>query len=217
MAGYNRPLSLSLVAGDDDGVCLSQVKVAAGNLTINGALATAGIATFDKPRRVLITNAGDDSLLTFTVYGTNYTGVAISENIAGTNATTTYTINDFKTVTRVAVDGAVASTVKVGTNAVGSTSPFFIDAYVNPPSIGVDTTVTGTVNYTIEFTTVDLSPQWDIYANPPTWFSVFGFDGVTASAYGTLNQPSTMIRLTINSGTGSVTARIRQAFIAGPI
>lgn len=214
--GFNRTLSLTLATADDDNICLSQTPLGAGNLTINGAAATAGVATLDVGRRVLITCAGNNSGVNFTIYGTGLNGLSQSETMTGPNTTTGYTSHDFVTVTRVAISGASTGAVKVGTNGVGSTTPWIVDQWVNNPNIGLGTVVTGSVNYTLQFSMDNFAPLFDLNANTPTWYTVFGFDGITANAFGDLNQPCTMVRLTINSGTGSVTVNGLQSALFGP-
>lgn len=217
MSGYNRPLTLTLPAAVSNGIAVAQQPMSAGNLTLNGSLVTGGVANLVVARRVLISSVGDDSLLTFVVYGTDRYGRPQTESVPGTAGSSAYTNKDFLTVTRISISAAAAGNVTAGTNGVASTAPFVLDAWVNPESTGASTTVTGTVNYTIQFSDEDLSPAWDLNIYTPTWFSMFGFEAITANAFGQLNQPATMIRLTINSGTGTVVARIRQNFIAGAI
>jgi hypothetical protein len=94
---------------DADGVCLAQQLAGAGNLLINGVL-----ATFGEQQRVTLYSAGNLSAVTFTVYGTTTFGAAISEAIAGPDNGTVTTTANFKTVTRVAASGAVGSNVTVG-------------------------------------------------------------------------------------------------------
>lgn len=213
--GFNRTLSLTLTAADDDNVSLSQTPGSAGNLTITGAAASGGVATFDAGRRVLITCSGNNSGVTFTIYGTGLNGLSQSEAMTGPNATTGYTAKDFLTVTRVAISAASTGTVKVGTNGVGSTIPWMVDQWVNNPNIGLGSVVSGTVNYTLQFSMDNYAPLWDLNSVTPTWYTIFGFDGATANAYGDLNQPCTMVRLTINSGTGSVSVNGIQSAIFG--
>lgn len=99
---------------DADGVCQAQTTVGAGNLVINGALATSGVATFGEQQRVTLYSAANLSARTFTVYGTTKVGDTISEAITGPSTSTVTTTANFKTVTQVAVDGAVGSNVTVG-------------------------------------------------------------------------------------------------------
>lgn len=105
-------------AADADGVCASQSAAGAGDLLINGALASDGVATFDVPRNVVITSGGDDSGITFTVYGTDLYGAPMAETLTGGNAGAAAGAKAFKTVSRVAASGASASTVTVGSGDV---------------------------------------------------------------------------------------------------
>jgi len=110
-------------APDADGVCLAQTIADAGNLTINGALASGGVATFGEQQRVSLYSAGDLGTVNFTVYGTSRFGRSISETLAGPDAGTVKTTASFKTVTRVAVDGAGGVNVTVG-NYPGMETPW---------------------------------------------------------------------------------------------
>lgn len=98
-------------------IALVQLAGGAGNFTLNGALVSGGVATLDVPRAVSLTVATTDhSARTFTITGTDEYGVALKENIAGPNNNTVNGKKAFKTVTQVAVDGAIATNgVSVGT------------------------------------------------------------------------------------------------------
>lgn len=88
----------------------------AGAILIDGTLATAGVATLDVPRCVTIISGSDDSLLTFTVTGTDGYGVTQIEAITGSNGGTATGVKAFKTVTAVAHTGSVAGTLSVGSS-----------------------------------------------------------------------------------------------------
>lgn len=215
-------LSYALGAADDDGISLSQSPGAAGNLTITGAFASGGVATLDVPRRVLITSAGDDHLITFTVYGTNAGGAAISEVVTGPNATTAYTNQDFKTVTRIAVSAATAGAVKAGTNGIGSTPWILLNRNAQPFQVGVWVEVIGTVNYTIQTTPDDImgyySPGVGVIWNNPAVQITFDdtvLIGATANGNVQIEVPCQAVRLLINSGTGTATLIVIQAGIRG--
>lgn len=70
----------------------------------------------DTPRCVTLTSAGNISGVTFTIYGYDQYGQAMSFAIAGPNANTVATTKAFKTVTRVAAGGAVGTNTSVGFN-----------------------------------------------------------------------------------------------------
>ena len=101
---------------DADSISQSQTPSGAGNLTINGAKASGGVATFDSARQVTITSAGNDSARTFTVTGTDVNGFSISEAVTGANASAATSTKHFKTVTQIAVDDATAGAVTAGMN-----------------------------------------------------------------------------------------------------
>ena len=123
-------LDLTTVAiSDRDGICISQKKVGAGNLTINGAFASAGTATLDVARYATIYSDANDSGNTYTITGTDINGTALTEAITGPSTTTVYGNKKFKTVTQVAI-GASA----VGNNEVGADSASIFEKHK-----GIDT------------------------------------------------------------------------------
>ena len=124
---------------DADGIATAQTPTAAGNLTLDGALtatingnsvyapsvsSTAETADGAWARKIGITSDGDDSGVTFTVYGTDVNGKALSEAVTGPNATVAYTTNstaaNFKSVTRIAISAAGTGNITVGTAAVAA-------------------------------------------------------------------------------------------------
>ena len=181
-----RPIRITLgplATADADGICQSQTPAGAGAMTINGALATGGVATMDAGRRVLITTAADETTKTFTITGTNWFGVPISETIAGVNNTTTYSTLDFETVTSVTVSAATAGAILVGTNGIASSPPLPLDMYANA-EVALQVDVTGTVNYTVQQTLDNVFDE-DVVLN---WFNssdsnVVGATGSKQSNY----------------------------------
>ena len=105
------------VALDADGIAQAQAVAAAGNLTLNGALASGGAVTFEVPRAVSVTssNAGDTTQ-TATVTGFDVYGQPMTETIAFNGAATISGQKAFFRVTRVAISAALA-----GNGSAGST------------------------------------------------------------------------------------------------
>lgn len=158
-------IEMTLTAGVADAIAQAQALGAAGDLTLNGVAVSGGVATLTPARRVLITSVGNDSALIFTVYGTNGSGATISEAVAGTNALSAYTNQDFKTVTRVASDGATAANVTVGTNDIASSIWQLADTWFDYQTIGIMGEVTdGAPLWTIETTQASLFPKLPIYS-----------------------------------------------------
>lgn len=99
----------SPVATDDDALR----AVAALATTGSFALITAG-KTFDVPRNVIVTSAGNDAGVTFTVTGEDEYGAVVVEAITGANAGVAAGKKAFKKITSIANSVAAAGTVKVG-------------------------------------------------------------------------------------------------------
>lgn len=99
--------------------------------------------------------------------------------------------------------------VSVTQTGSGSSSPIVMDLH-GKPEISLQAVVTGTVNYDIEQTLDDP-------ASSPTWFDHpdSNLVGATASKQGNYAFVPRAIRLTINSGSGSVTLTVIQAGIIG--
>lgn len=214
-----------LTAAAATNICLSQTPGAASNLTLNGALVASGVATLDTGRRVGITSAGNDSARTFTVYGTMESGVVITEAVTGANIGVASTLQDYKTVTRIAVDAATAGAVTVGTTAVGSTPWFIMNPYLAPFSVGCSLEIlTGTATATVEVTDdsplvpipVYLAGGLSTQPVPTARAAINGLDHQQTLSRGLLSGPSAAIRLTINTGTGKAQMTARQPGIVGP-
>lgn len=200
-------------AADADGICQSQTPSGAGALTINGALASGGVATLGtgaNQRQVLITAAADDSARTFTVTGTNWDGVEISETIAGPNATTAASVLSYQTVTSVTVDAGTAGAITVGTNGVGDSPLIPMNVRQTPFNVSVGVVADGTIDYTVRHTFDDVLGQ-----SASTQHNYFDHDSTdlvnaTASQDGNYAFPVTGISVRINSGTGTLKIRIYQ-------
>lgn len=98
-------------------VCLSQ-SPGAGAILLNGAAASGGVATLDRPRNLIYTSGGNDSGITFTAAGKDEFGVAMTETVTGANATVANGKKAFKTVSSIVASGAVATTLTVGVGNV---------------------------------------------------------------------------------------------------
>jgi hypothetical protein len=191
-------------------ISTAQSYAGAGDLILDGSLVTSGVATLDLPRRVLIASSGADTGRTFTVYGTNHGGSAISESLTGgSSGSPVYTVLDYATVTRISISGASAGTVSVGTNGIASSKPVFLDHYgYSQVSIQVD--VTGTANYTVQQTLDD--PNTDTLA-AVVWVNHGDTNlvGATTNVQGNYAFLPRCCRILLNSGSGSAKMTIIQA------
>lgn len=211
-----RPVTLTktLATAAGNNICLSQTPGGAGNLTLNGSLVSGGVATLDTARVVGITSAGNDSGRIFTVYGTDGEGKSVTESLAGPNITTVSTTANFATVTRIAIDGAAAGALTVGTTAVGSTVGVVLNQYISPFNISLFYKVAGSVTATVQYTSDDpfaTGFQWDT----ASWTD---HPSLTAKAVNTdsnIAYPATGVRMKVTTGTGTATLIVRQAGLIG--
>ena len=105
---------------------------------------------------------------------------------------------------------AVNTISKTGT---GSSGIYAVDYFKCPVNVGIQAVLTGTATYTVEYTLDDILVD-GFNASTATWTAAAtDLTGATASKNGLLNVPCRGIRLTIASGTGTVTATICQAGI----
>ena len=196
-------------------------SVATGTVTLNGSLysSATGIATLDQPRRVLFTSSGNDTGITFTVYGTDWNNMPVSEVVTGANATTTYTVYDFKTVTSVVASGASAGTVSIGTNAIASSRPVFLDLYADSSTyIQTDTNGSSAITYTIQLSgdnpnNAQIGIGTDGYVNA-RWINSGTAALVNATSAQNANQAGvpTMIRCYISNAGSNTSASVHVNF-----
>ena len=99
----------------------------------------------------------------------------------------------------------VQTVSKTGT---GSSDPVVINTNVTPVNIGFAAIVTGTVNYSVQFSYDDPATGFT------TWFDDTTITSKTGNEDGYVNFPITGIKVLVNSGTGTVTFRVVQAGIA---
>jgi len=211
-----QPITISvgpLTSASANNIATSQVVSGAANVNLNGSLVSGGVATLDKPRRVLITNVGNDSAVTFTVYGTWIGGQSISETLQGTSGSTVATTLDFATVTQIATSGSTsASGITVGTNTVAGSRWLRLDSWANN-NTAIQCNASGTVNYTVQVTMDDPnSPTNPVTPVNVTWLNTNDADAVSATAdiFTNFQFTPTFARVLLNSGSGTVTATFAQ-------
>jgi hypothetical protein len=208
-----RPVTITvgpLAAASANAIALSQTPGAAGPLTLNGALVTNGVAVMDTPRQVLITTA--DSTHNFTITGTSVAGDALSETIVGSAASSYASVLSYATVTSVTISGAATAAVTVGTNGIATSNWAALDEWASP-QVGIQTVVTGTVNYTIQ-STYD-NPNGTVKPIAPsamTWINTSDTNAVGATVSLQTNYlfAPRFVRILLNSGSGSVLAHVLQ-------
>lgn len=96
----------------------------------------------------------------------------------------------------------------VSQTGAGSSSALVMNTNTTPFNVGFGAIVSGVVNYTIQHTFDDPAVGFT------TWFPHPTVAAQIASADGNYAFPVTAIRVTVNSGAGSVTLKVIQAGIA---
>ncbi len=189
-------------------------NTAAGAITIG----RAGFATLDVARRVLITSAGSDTGITFTITGTDWAGDPLVEVVTGGAATATTTVS-FKTVTDILTSGATASTVTVGTNGVADSPWARLDQMGAMAETAIQTNGSGTCNWTIRQSLNDPMARGDptfgdatavVWVNHPD--SALVASAVTTGVQGNYAYPPVFAKIVMNSGTGTMYATFSQSF-----
>ena len=184
---------------DPDGISVSASVSSGSSFVIGGALTSGGVATFDTPRIVTITSAGNDSSKTFLVAGTDNDGRTFSESITGASGGTATGSKFFKTVTSIglAASASTASTVTAGvTDESGvsyfdttGTSVIFVSG-IGQLTVGTTITLTKSNGVDIVFTSETYG------SSDPS--SPNGFRSGTTSAYDA-DELATNITNAINS------------------
>lgn len=196
-------------------IALAQAVAGAGNLNLNGAAVAGGIATLDIARRVYLHSAGDDHLRKWTVTGTDRYGRTLVETLAAANATDAITLNDFLTVSQIALDGAAAGNVTAGTGGKVSSQWVPVDRY-SSMDLGIGVRAPATTNWSIEYAMQDpFTPGVGVQPNagPPAvvlvpYAAAAGLTAQTGNQAGSITTPITAIRITVNSYTAGDLAAV---------
>lgn len=218
-----RPIVLTrvLVAGAVGAVAASQTTAGAANLSINGSLATNGIAFLDEQRNIGITSTGNLSGVTFTVFGMDSQGRQITEVITGPNNGTATSVLNYLTVTRIQTSGAVGTGTTVDTVATGASQEIPLNLYVIEFNVNLVVEVSGTVNYTVQYTFDDVQNTNGTLSatagfptatgGPYNWVNHSSLTSQTANNAGQLIGPTVATRIVTNSGSGTLSFRVIQS------
>lgn len=198
--------TFSPTALDADGVCASQTLGGAGNLAINGALATSGVVTLGEQAHITLYSTGNYSLLTFTLYGMDGRGRAISETLAGPNNSTVTSALNYKTVTRIASSGALATAIIAGNSNALETPWVRLNPREPIKAVSVEMSSGASFTYEVQWANRPLS---DITTNESdlTAFADSTLTAKSASAMLVTTTPVQVARVKLTSyasGTGTL-------------
>lgn len=204
-------------------ICLPQASTANTPLVLNGSglkiQKPGSVVPFERiSRAVSVTTNGNIGGL-ITISGMFY-GAVVSDTIPTPNNTTSQSNILFDSVSSVVCTvSSGPNLISVGSGTTGRTSPFIFNPHCAYPSLTVQVSLLGTINYTLKHGLFEPSLFDDalfqngvVNPNPnqANAFSVF-MNGATTDGYATLNFPIRTAYIAINSSTdGELTAAFLQ-------
>ena len=201
-----RPIQIvttSFPAAVTNYLATTQTPLAAGFLTLVAS-------TITPPRYVTITSVGNDSGRTFTVTGTGPHGEPQTEDITGANAGTATGVKTFASVTSIAVDAATAAAVTAGVAQAGYSAWIPMDIYTPNQVTTVSASVSGTVNYSVEYTNEDPFDHTFVHQVVPHPAAGGAFTSASTNQTHFTTTLMRALRYKINSGNGTVRFTITQ-------
>ena len=104
----------------------------------------------------------------------------------------------------------MVSTVSDASGGAVTGNPLPLDYFISPFNITLSVQVTGTVNYTVQYTFDDVQASTYTPASG-NWIAHPNLTTQTATLDSNLAYPATAVRIILNSGTGSVRFTVIQA------
>lgn len=202
-----------VIAGPNNGTVVTQnTFIAIKSIAVSAAVGTNvtvyATATEANPSQVSLTSASDNSAVTFTVYGFNASGQPLTETLLGPGAgATVLTQNYWSAVTQVSASAAITA-VSVGNSASAATPWIVVDYLQEPFNVGLQVTLSGTVNYSVQATADDPFGSPPNFATPTLnafFVPVMPLVGANTPQLANLTVPCRAVRLITNSGTGTAT------------
>ena len=198
-----RPISFtrSQPAASGTSVAANQLLNASGAITIDGTLASGGVATLTVPAYLTVFSDAS-AAVTFAVTGTRPGGGTQVESIAISASGTVTGSLSFATVTSIVADAPTSATISVGNAIPGYTDWIPLDIYTPNQVTTISGKTSGTVNYSVEYTNedpFDRTIQQLVAPHPNA--SLTAASGDETQFTTTLMRA---VRLKINSGNGSV-------------
>ena len=191
--------TIAPAALDRDGIAQSQTPGGAGNLTINGALASGGSVTFTDPQIVAIYSGGNIAARVFTVTGTDRFGAVMTETITGVNANTVSGVKMFKTVTQIAVDAATVSAVEAGVTGLLKTGWYRLKNRDGNFGASVAVDISGTCTFSIEYAMAE--PAGAVADDSIVGWTESAGSGKTADTFLPITSPIYAVRLNVTAFT----------------
>lgn len=209
-----KTLNFAPITPSANGICLSQTPGAAGNLVLNGALASGGAVAFANASQGIatqgihayfidITSAANDSARAFTITGTDPDGKAQTEARAGPNTGTVTSVKYWRSISSIAIDAASAGALTLGINSVGQfvSQTVSLDLYEPQTTVAMD--ISGTINYDVQ-----KAFERPTAGETPNWVAG-GLATQTTDANTAYSSSTGAVRLKVNSYSAGATAKLQ--------
>lgn len=217
-----QPAQFTFPALSTTSICSAQTTAGAGSFVLDGPLLDPAVFSVNGTRRVILpgiqrvvslTSAGNISGVNFTITGLDSRGVAVTQTLAGPNANTVETTQEYSVILTVTVNAAVGTGTSVGTGSTGTTRWWKNNMNIAPANLALYVAVTGTINVTVQDTPDDAN---DVTITP-TAFNHPTLAAITANGNSNYAYPPRYVRMKINSSSAASTAvfTINPAGIAG--
>lgn len=196
-------LTTSFPTAVTDYLATAETLAAAGFLTLVAS-------TIVPARFVTITSTGDDSGITFLIVGTGPAGEPQTETVTGANAGTATGTKSFSSVESIYASGATDGDVEAGVAQAGYSTWLPMDIYTPNQVTTISVSVSGTVNYSIEYTNedpFDTSFVHQAVAHPAAGGA---FTSATTNQTHFTTTLMRAVRYKINSGDGTLRLTITQ-------
>lgn len=186
--------------GNLSGICLLQTGTTSTNLLFNGPQSqqvypwnpSASLSGFQ--RTIALTSQNDLSGQTVTLLGMTWSGLAVSEALAGPNNNTVSTTTQFMTLTSVAGSGTLTG-ISVGWGAVGQSRPYTVNSFNSPAALRMQVSVSGTMTYSARSTLDNIQ-----VSGLKTWVPHPALVG-TATAQDTYSSPPAAVQIAVLAST----------------
>lgn len=198
---------------DADGLCLLQSTASGGLMLFNGVLSTIGTAGpvvlpgFN--RNLTLTSANNNSTRNFIISGFR-NGIFVSETLAGPNANTVTSVEEYDTITSVVVTGGASNQVSMGTGVSGATNWIKSCANTIAYAIAIQVEVlANTINYDFQVTLDDVTTNSD----PITFNPVMDLTNASTTLLDTFSDVCNYYRINVrntSNATGALTVTFLQ-------
>jgi len=195
----NKRLDFVLQVPSITNVMADQTIGAAGDLNLNGSLTSSGTLSLPTAQKIDFESAANVSAAILTLTGTTELGSATTETIAAPNSNTITTAKYWKTISNVASSASIGTNMSAGVSDEAKSQTVPMSRY-NIYGIGIAIDIGGTINYTVNETSVDVQSTDTI-----NWIAISAFTSKTADLQTTLTNPNEALQFVVNSYSSGAT------------